>query len=149
MEFLQAQWRENLGIRVKLTGLEWESYLARLDEQPFTIYRLGWCQDYPHPNNFLRDVFYTGSGNNESRYSNPDFDKLVDEAAVKPTLEEQLPLYAQAQDILVDDAPALFLYWYGRFTLIKPWVQGLVATAGDSTTGEYFYDRVSISGKES
>ncbi len=148
MEFLQAQWQTNLGIKVKLSGLEWKSFLARLDEAPFTIYRLGWGADYPHPNNFLRDVFgctgTTPNGNNESRWCNAQFNDLLNQAATKPDIASALPLYNQAQQILVDDAPVIFLYWYGRFTLVKPWVQGLTPTAQDSTTGELFFDRIQI-----
>ena len=42
------------------------------------------------------------------------------------------------------DAPIIPLRFGGRFTLVKPYVQGLVATAQDSSTGELFYDQVSI-----
>jgi oligopeptide transport system substrate-binding protein len=148
MEFLQGQWQTNLGIKVKLTGLEWKTYLLRLDEQPFTMYRLGWGADYAHPNNFLRDVFgCTGNapnGNNESRWCNAQFNDLLNQAATKPDIAAALPLYSQAQQILVDDAPVIFLYWYGRFTLVKPWVQGLTPTAQDTDTGELFFDRIQI-----
>jgi oligopeptide transport system substrate-binding protein len=148
MEFLQAQWNTNLGIKVKLSGLEWKSFLARLDEQPFTMYRLGWGADYPHPNNFLRDVFgctgNTPNGNNEARWCNAQFNDLLNQAATKPDIASALPLYNQAQQNLVDDAPVIFLYRYGRFTLVKPWVQGLTPTAQDSTTGELFFDRIQI-----
>jgi ABC-type transport system substrate-binding protein len=71
-------------------------------------------------------------------------DELLAQAQVTPTLEEQLPLYKQAQQMLVDDAPAVWVYWYGRFTVVKPYVQGLVVTAGDSATGDHFYDQISI-----
>jgi oligopeptide transport system substrate-binding protein len=149
MEFLQAQWQQNLGIKVKLTGLEWKTYLARLDQQPFTMFRLGWSQDYPHPNNFLNDVFGCSAdgkpgGNNETRWCNTQYNDLLRQAAGTLDTSAQLPLYNQAQEILVDEAPAIFLYWYGRFTLVKPWVLDLIPTAGDSNTGEYFYDKIQI-----
>lgn len=146
MEFLQAQWKQNLGVTVKLSAMEWNAYLARIHSkaEQFTIHRLGWCADYPHPNDFLRDVWYTGSGNNGAKYSNPAYDKLVDEAAVTPALADQLPIYKTAQELLVDDAPALFLYSYGSFNVTKPWVQGLIPTAGDGTRGEYFFDKITI-----
>ena len=69
---------------------------------------------------------------------------------VRPTadLADQLPLYEQAQQMLVDDAPAAWIYWYGRFTLVKPYVQGMIVTAGDSNTGELFYDKIYIAPRE-
>jgi len=46
--------------------------------------------------------------------------------------------------MLVDDAPVVFIYWYGRFSLVKPYVKDLVPTAQDSNTGSYFYDKIWI-----
>jgi oligopeptide transport system substrate-binding protein len=144
MQFIQNQWKTNLGLEVTLEPQEWAAYLDALEKAPPDIFRLGWSADYPHPNNFLRDVFQCGSGNNNMKYCNKQFDDLLNQAAVKPTLEEQVPLYNQAQQILVDDAPVVFIYWYGRFTLVKPYVQGLVPTSLDSNTGSYFYDKITI-----
>jgi ABC-type transport system substrate-binding protein len=66
------------------------------------------------------------------------------EAAVEPDLDTQVGIYNQAQEMLVEDAPVIFISWGGRFTLVKPWVSGIVATPGDPTTGSYFYDAVTI-----
>ncbi|HEX6475207.1 MAG TPA: peptide ABC transporter substrate-binding protein, partial [Candidatus Limnocylindria bacterium] len=65
-------------------------------------------------------------------------------AAVEPDLDAQVTIYNQAQEMLVDDAPVIFISWGGRFTLVKPWVQGLTITPGDATTGSFFYDNVTI-----
>ena len=145
MEFIQNQWKTNLGLNVTLEPQEWAQYLKALATKPPDLFRLGWSADYPHPNNFLRDVFQCGSGNNNMQYCNKQFDALLNEAAVKPTLAEQVPLYNQAQQMLVDDAPVIFIYWYGKFTLVKPYVLGLVPTAQDADNiGSQFYDKVSI-----
>ena len=145
MEFLQEQWRANLGIDVQLVGLEWGAYLDRLDSDPFDVFRLGWGADYPHPNNFLTDLFTCTSGNNNMAYCNEDYDALVAEANGLATLDEQLPLYAEAQELLVTDAPMLPLRWGQSFYLAKPWVEGLAPTAQDSqNVGDQFYELVSI-----
>ena len=144
VEFLQEQWRTAFDVNVELVGLEWSSYLTRLNEDPFDIFRLGWGADYPHPNNFLTDLFTCTSGNNNMKYCNEDFDALMADAAVEPDLETQVGIYNQAQEMLVEDAPVIFISWGGRFTLVKPWVEGLTITPSDATTGSYFYDAVTI-----
>ena len=144
VEFLQEQWRTAFNVNVELVGLEWSSYLTRLNEDPFDIFRLGWGADYPHPNNFLTDLFTCTSGNNNMQYCNEDFDALMAKAAVEPDLDTQVGIYNQAQEMLVDDAPVIFISWGGRFTLVKPWVQNMTITPGDATTGSYFYDNVTI-----
>jgi oligopeptide transport system substrate-binding protein len=142
--FLQEQWRQAFGIDVAPVGLEWGAYLDRLSSDPFDIFRLGWGADYPHPNNFLTDLISCSSSNNNMGYCNKDVDALLAQAASLPTLDEQIPLYNQAQEKVMADAPIIPLRFGGRFTLVKPYVQGLVATAQDSSTGELFYDQVSI-----
>jgi oligopeptide transport system substrate-binding protein len=144
VEYLQQQWRDAFGIEVEAVGLEWGAYLDRLANDPFDIFRLGWGADFPHPHNFLYDLAGCGSGNNNTGYCNEEADALMAQAAVTPALEDQIPLYNQAQDLIMADSPMLMIRFGSRFTLIKPWLQDLVATSQDSSTGELFYSWATI-----
>jgi oligopeptide transport system substrate-binding protein len=142
VDFLTEQWRTNLGVEVGSEGLEAVAYSERRSSDPFDINRSSWTQDYPHANNFLGDVF--GTGNSYTGYSNEDFDALMSEAAAEADPDAQIPLYEEAQELLVEDAPVIFLYWYGGYTLVKPYVQGLVLTTTDEDPGMMFFNTVSI-----
>ena len=143
--YFQDQWKTVFGINVKLTAMgDFGAYLQRLTQDPFDIFRLGWGADYPHPNNFLTDLISCTSGNNNMGYCNPAVDALLAQAATKATLAEQIPLYNQAQTMVMADAPIIPQSFGGRFTLVKPWVQGLTLTAQDSNAGELFYAWTSI-----
>jgi oligopeptide transport system substrate-binding protein len=143
--YFQEQWRTVFGIEVKLTSMgDFGAYLDRLTEDPFDIFRLGWGADYPHPNNFLTDLISCTSGNNNMGYCNPAVDALLEEAASKAELADQVPLYNQAQEMVMADAPIIPQTFGARFTLVKPWVQNLVLTAQDSNSGELFYAWTSI-----
>jgi ABC-type oligopeptide transport system substrate-binding subunit len=142
--FLQEQWRQAFGIDVTPVGLEWGAYLERLNTDPFDIFRLGWGADYPHPNNFLTDLVSCSSSNNNMQYCNEEVDALLQEAATVATLDEQVPLYNEAQELVMADAPVIPLRFGASFTLVKPYVQNLVATAQDSASGELFWDQVTI-----
>lgn len=146
MEFVQANLQEDLGINVTIEAQEWSVYLQTLSENPQDMYRLGWCADYPHPNNWLYDVWSCDTA--RGGYCNEAMDELLAQAQVTAELEDQLPLYEQAQQMLVDDAPAVWVYWYGRFTLVKPYVKGLIPTAADSSLGATFYDKIYISPRD-
>ncbi len=142
MAYIQEQWRTNLGIEAKLTGVEWNTYLEQLAKDPYTVFRLGWSADYPHPQNFL-SLLTCDSGNNDSGYCNPAYDDLVKKANAAPDFATQIATYNQAQELLVEDAPVIFIYWYGRFTALKPYVT-LTSTGLDSTTGMTFPEAISI-----
>ena len=111
----------------------------------FSIARNAWGADYPHPDNWLRALFATGSGNNDEGYSNKQFDDLNTQAGREPDLTKSLALYAQAQALLVEDAPAVFTRWRVSNYEVEPWVAGVQATAQDSVViGDYFYENISI-----
>ncbi len=144
--FMQQQWQDAFGITIKLTAMgDFGSYLDRLTQDPFSIFRLGWGADYPHPNNFLTDLISCDSGNNNMGYCNPAVDALLAEAASKATLAEQVPLYNQAQEMVMADAPLIPQTFGARFSLKKPWVQNLQVTAQDNNAGELFYAWTTIS----
>ena len=75
---------------------------------------LGWSADYPHPQNFL-SLFTCDSGNNDSGYCSQDYDNLVKKANADPDFESQIATYNQAQEVLVEDAPVIFIYWEKAF----------------------------------
>ena len=122
-EAIQQMWQEALGVKVNLVTQEWKVFLKTRHDDPPQIARNGWCQDYPDANNFLRDVMRSDSPNNDTRWSNPEFDKLVDQAARETDEAKRKELYIQAEKILVEDDVAMIpLYWYTRVEVTKPTV---------------------------
>ena len=77
-----------------------------------TAFRTGWQFDFPSQSNILGALYVTGSGSNDSDYSNPEFDELFQAGLTSPTFDEQTEYFQQAQAILNQDLPAIPL-WYG------------------------------------
>ena len=110
---IQQMWAENLDIEVQIANQEWQSYLDLLDEDAPQVFRYGWCADYPDPHNFLGDVYYSASGNNDTNWANEEFDALIDEAKLMLDFEERKPLYARAEHILTwEDCAIAPIYFY-------------------------------------
>ncbi|MEV1130354.1 ABC transporter substrate-binding protein [Agromyces sp. NPDC049794] len=76
-----------------------------------TAFRTGWQFDYPSMFNALGPLYGTGAGSNDGDYSNPEFDKLLDEGASATEVEEGIEKFQQAQEILFEDLPVIPL-WY-------------------------------------
>ncbi|MEE8413257.1 MAG: peptide ABC transporter substrate-binding protein [Dehalococcoidales bacterium] len=124
LEAIIHQWRENLGVEVKVRQLEPERFFYNLKEEKDEMFDMGWIADYPHPQDFLEILFSTGTENNYGEYSNPEVDALLKRAGVELDTELSLELYREAEQILVDDAAMLPL-WFGRnFVLVKPHIRG-------------------------
>lgn len=124
VEALVYQWRQNLGVEIKVRQIEPERFLYHLKQEKDGIFAMGWVADYPHPQNFLEVLFRTGTDQNYGEYSNPEVDTLLDRANAEARSDLSLKLYQQAEQILVDDAAGLPL-WFGRnHVLVKPYVKG-------------------------
>jgi oligopeptide transport system substrate-binding protein len=124
LEAIISQWRDNLGVEVTVRQLEPDRYMYHLKDEKDNMFDMGWIADYPHPQNFLDVLFHTGAENNFAGYSNPAIDVLLEKAGIEPDTVRSLKLYQQAEQMLVDDAAVLPL-WFGRnYVLVKPYVQG-------------------------
>ena len=143
--YMQEQWSKNLGVKSELKGETFDQFVVDRPKSVFSIARNAWGADYPHPDNFLRVLFQSESGNNDEGYNNPEFDKLIDQAGAEPDVDKALALYNQAQELLVDDAPAVFTRWRITNYEVRPWVKGVAGTAQDSVViGDYFYENIQI-----
>lgn len=133
-EWLTAKWKEVLGVDIALDPVEPTTFTALtkdINTAP-QMFILGWCADYPDPQNWLSVYWKTGGFGQRIGYSNPDFDKLVDEADTTTDPAKRMELYKQAQRLLTDGAPVAFMWNNVNNYLIKPWVKGVVKTPQDS-----------------
>ena len=136
-EWLVAKWKEVFGegLKVKLNPVEPTTYTALtkdIETSPM-VYRLGWCADYPDPQNWLSVYWKTGGFGERIGYSNPEFDALVNAADVELDPAKRADLYQQAQDLLVAGAPVAFMYNTKNTYLVKPWVKGWMPSPQDSS----------------
>jgi len=139
-EAIQSQIAE-LGIKMSIKVLDWGVMLDLCDRGEVNLFRMGWVVDYADPDNFLYVLFDSsnkGAKGNYSRYSNPEFDKLVRDARVETDYNKRIELYQKAEQMLVDDAAWLFLFHYSNCVLYQDWVKNLHMPAfGDYTTPLY------------
>lgn len=75
------------------------------------LFRSGWQMDYPLAQNFLQPLYYTGASSNYGKFSDAQFDKLVDEANTESDTEKAIGKFSDAQKTLAEQMPAIPL-WY-------------------------------------
>jgi ABC-type transport system substrate-binding protein len=118
----------DLGLRVDVIVVEWQSYLAGLGNREYPAYLLYWGADFPDPESMLLTLFGSDVADNYVDYSNPVFDALLEQAAREQDTARRADLYRQANQLLIDDAVVLPLYYDVVYTLVRPWVRDLVVT---------------------
>lgn len=107
------QWKENLGVDCKVNVTpDFKTLRQQINARELKgIFRSGWQMDYPSIENFLTPIYATGASSNDGKYSNPEFDKLLTEAAAKTDLDEANKTYQEAEAILGQDMPTI-PQWY-------------------------------------
>ena len=124
LEAITYQWQQNLGVDVTVRQLEPKRFLYHLGGEVDEMFFLGWIADYPHPQDFLDVLFHTGSDNNYGGYSNTEVDSLLNMANTEMDYEKSMEMYQEAEQILVDDAACLPLWFGQNYILVKPYVEG-------------------------
>lgn len=142
-EAMADQLEKNLGIQVSLREMEWGSFLEARNNGTLPFYYLRWMADYLDPQDFLSIMLRTGTQENGANYSNPEFDRLVDQADVMTDTEKRLELYRRAERIVVEDAAWIPLYFQTDVELWDPAVQGV----RESLMGHLPHKTTTISGQ--
>ena len=135
-EAMQAMWRENLGIDVGIYNQEWKVYLDSQSKLDFDLSRSGWIADYAYPMTFL-EIFTKGNGNNDTGWSNPSYDALIQQARTAGSEPERMKLMQEAEKVILTELPVVPIYWYTRVYLKDPRLEGWNPALLDNRSYKY------------
>ena len=125
----------DLGVTMAVQPLSAADYAKRLRAGDFALAApRGWTADYADPSGFF-DLFRSNDGNNVSRWRNARYDQLVRLADTTVDSDRRDAVYAQADQLLVSEAPAAFAVDRFSWSLVKPWVRGAASTPGEEWPG--------------
>lgn len=137
-EAVQQMWKA-IGVNVKLANQEWAVFQATKTAGNFDIARGGWTGDYLDPMTFL-DMWTTGNGQNNPKYSNLRFDGLIAAAKKEVNQVKRMTYIHQAEDTIMNDLPIIPIYFYVTVTAVNPKVKGVYKLP----TGGIYFDRASV-----
>jgi ABC-type oligopeptide transport system substrate-binding subunit len=124
-EFIQAQWKQNLGVTVPLKNMEMKTFLnmrSKLEYKGFA--RGGWGGDYMDPFTFL-NLFYSPTGSNGTGWWDPNYAKMLDEANLELDQAKRYELLAKAEAYLIDAQPVIPLDTPATNWMKEPYVKGM------------------------
>ena len=133
--FLQEQWRQNLGIEnITVNSMQTKQVSANRQSGDYCMSLGGWSPDYNDAINFL-DLWVTDGGNNDSFWSNEEYDNLIAQATAEADEEVRQQYLFDAEEILAAEMPIIPLYWqcqnysYNKDKI----VDGAIITANQTT----------------
>jgi len=102
-----------VGVNVALQTMEWGAYLAKLRTKEQDLFALSWMAGNEDPDlvmyPLLHSSQWTPNGPNRALYKNERYDELLHQARLTTDQKKRAELYREAQRILVDDAPWVFV----------------------------------------
>ena len=120
-EYLQQAWGD-LGITLTISKMEWSAFTAARRAGEYDVARNGWVMDYNDPSNMI-ELFCSGNGNNDGKYSNPDFDAAVEASKVADVAEHFAQLH-KAEDILMEGMGCIPVAYNNDFWLQSSSLKG-------------------------
>ncbi|MCB9188656.1 MAG: ABC transporter substrate-binding protein [Flavobacteriales bacterium] len=129
---LERQINETLGIKISIDQVSFKTKVENSTMGKSELYRSAWVADYPSPESFL-SIFYGGevpttmsepSYPNVMRYTNAKFDSLYNLGKVTVNDIERNNYFAEAEKIMMEDAPIMVLWYTENYTMYHSDVRG-------------------------
>jgi oligopeptide transport system substrate-binding protein len=122
---IQKGWSDNLGVDIELQAIDSSAFLREQRKGGFQMHSDGWSADYPDPEDFLGKLFASDSQLNYIKYKNDQVDTLLSAARTEQDRTKRYSDYAQAEQLIVDDAVVIPTFWPVDHLLVKPCVKDL------------------------
>ncbi|MGI8600968.1 MAG: ABC transporter substrate-binding protein [Chitinophagaceae bacterium] len=119
-----AKQLEEIGFKVQVEAIQKSLLLELTSSSRAPFFRGSWIADYPDAENYL-SVFYSKNPAppNYTRYNNPAFDAVFEQALAETNDSARYILYRQADQIMMQDAPVVPLWYDVVVRLVQPWIQ--------------------------
>lgn len=133
-EWLSAKYKEVFGIDIPLNPIESTTYTALTKDVNTNpqMYILGWCADYPDPQNWLSVYWKTGAFGERAGFGNAELDAMLNQADRELDPAKRMQLYADAQTFLTSLSPVAWFWNNVNTYMVKPYVKNLTTTPMDS-----------------
>jgi oligopeptide transport system substrate-binding protein len=122
VEAIQAMWKQHLNVLVEIQNKDWGSYVTAQQSLDFDMAAAAWIGDYLDPTTFL-GMWTKGNGNNNTGWSNEEYEKLLRDAALQADPAQRLSSFRKAEGMLMDAQPIAPLAVYARNYLHRPEVK--------------------------
>jgi peptide/nickel transport system substrate-binding protein len=123
------QLKRVLGIEVKVVTVERATFIKAMNAGEVSFFPWGWTAGYPDAMYYLSQMWHSKSPYNRARYSNGQYDALIDKAQTVADPTARFKLYHEAEKILMDDWATIPLPIPALVALRKPNVKNVTMTS--------------------
>lgn len=138
-EFVQAQWKQNLGITIPLRNQEFKTFLPMLNKVEYDGFaRRGWVGDYMDPFTFL-GLFYTPANDGATGWWNQDYDNMLTKSNNELDPQKRYEIMARAEFFVMQQQIVIPLMTQATNWMKKPYIKGLYPNPGTLHAWKFVY----------
>ncbi|MGQ0541746.1 MAG: peptide ABC transporter substrate-binding protein [Blastocatellia bacterium] len=138
-EFVQTQWKKNLGITIPLKNMEFRTFLPLRNSLQYDGFVQSlWSGDYMDPYTFL-SLYYGKQNDGASGYYNPEYDKMLDAANSELDEQKRYEMLAKAEFFVMEELPVIPLSTNATNWMKKPFIKGLYTNPGTLHPWKFVY----------
>jgi oligopeptide transport system substrate-binding protein len=119
-----SMWKQNLGVQAELFNQEVTPHYNKLEGNDFDVARAGWIADYNDAQNFLYLLETRTGRQNYGRYSNPEYDRLMEQASTTTDMDKRAQYLHEAEAIAMEEQAIIPIYYYVSKNLVSTKVAG-------------------------
>jgi oligopeptide transport system substrate-binding protein len=127
---LQAMWKA-IGVTANLVNTEPKTHYDDIESGRYEVGLVGWVADYNDPKNYLFLLRSDSGKLNYSNYDNPRYDALLDRADQTSDVQARAKILAEAEQLMLDDAPVVPIIHQNTRSIVGPHVVGYIPNPVD------------------
>ena len=138
-EYMQAQWKQNLGITVPVRAMEFKTFVDARSKLDYKGFAFGaWSADYMDPFTFL-SLYYTNENDNSTGWWDKKYVDMLNEANRTTDQAKRYELMSKAEDFMLESQPIIPVETGAVNWLKKPYVKGMYPNAGSLYAWKFVY----------
>lgn len=149
-EFIQSSLNE-IGVKVEINPQPWHDFLENVYRGNFVLCLQGWISDTGDPDNFVYPLFHSNSfgySGNTFFFSNPEIDKMIENARQIRNIKQRWNYYQQIEEKILDEAPGLFLFHSLKNLVIQKGIRGFKPNPLSIIKAKYVHSNIEQLEKE-
>lgn len=115
-----------IGVKMNIQKMPRSEFLQTIKKRDTQAFISKWTSFVNDPGYHLQNLLYSKGNSNYGNYNNPEVDKRIEAGAQLLDPAQRAPLYKDAQQMIVDDAPWVFLYEYNRIVVTSKSLKGYI-----------------------
>lgn len=128
-EALQEQWREVLGVQIKLESMERKIYFSRVSKEDYHLAIGAWTADFNDAVNFLEVFKFKATGSNNTKWENPRYAELLTLSSRTQDRAERLELLRESEALLMEEMPIIPIFHYTMLYAESESIRGAVVSS--------------------